>query len=353
MNRKLLALAVGAVVALPLAAQAAPTLYGKVNVSGDYLSGDSFKDNWELNSNSSRFGLKGEENLGDNMSALYQVEMGVEMTNGDGSLSSRNRFVGIKNSNLGTLRLGRFDSPFKAAEGTVDVFNDQRYTDMEVAVGLTGQGRLSRVVDYTSPLLADAVTIDFAIQQGANMPSPDKIDHQSDGYAASAVYNNSGLYLALGLEKNLDDQTTSTTSTPSVFTPATGSSGIDPTANTTRDGLRLVATYTTGDLQVGGLLQSTSVSHKDIAGGKSDEQGGLLSAAYNMNKCTLKGELGYNKFDFGSGNETKVSFAGLGYDHHFSKMTKGYATVGYQKVEPTGVSSVTNTDVSVGLETLF
>ena len=66
MNRKLLALAVGAVVAMPLAAQAAPTLYGKVNVSGDYLSGDSYKDNWELNSNVSRFGLKGDENLGNN-----------------------------------------------------------------------------------------------------------------------------------------------------------------------------------------------------------------------------------------------------------------------------------------------
>lgn len=345
MNRKLLALAVGAVVAMPLAAQAAPTLYGKVNVSGDYLNGDSYKDNWELNSNSSRFGLKGDEALGDGMSALYQVEMGVETTNGDATLSSRNRFVGLK-SGMGTIRLGRFDSPFKAAEGTVDVFNDQKYTDMDTAIFLTGQGRLSRVVDYTSPRLADAITIDFAVQQGDNVqgPADTKREHQSDGYAASVVYSAGSLYAALGLEKNLDDTSANN------GIPLVSSGGIDPTA--TRDGGRIVLGYMADNLQVGGLFQSTSVTND--AAGKLDEQAVLLSAAYTMDKCTFKGELGYNKLDAGSGNETKITFAGLGLDHHFSKSTKGYGLVGYQKVDlPSPTSDVANTVVSVGLETLF
>lgn len=40
MNRKLLALAIGAAFALPMAAQAAPTVYGQMNLSVDYVSFD-------------------------------------------------------------------------------------------------------------------------------------------------------------------------------------------------------------------------------------------------------------------------------------------------------------------------
>lgn len=45
------------------AAQAAPTLYGKLNVSLDQIDKNGFKDEsvTKLNSNSSRIGVKGEE----------------------------------------------------------------------------------------------------------------------------------------------------------------------------------------------------------------------------------------------------------------------------------------------------
>ncbi len=362
MNRKLLALAVGAALSLPLAAQAAPTVYGKVNASVDYLSGDSYKNVWEINSNASRLGVKGDESLTGSLSALYQVEMGVELANGDASLSSRNRFVGLKHNDLGTVRLGRFDSAFKAAEGSVDVFNDQKYADMENAVGVSGQGRLSRVIGYSSPLIANSVTLNFDIQQGDNMSTnaSGKHEHSSDGFAASGVYKADNLYLALALEKGLNDGASSGGTIGdqylgpvSYFTTGLNALGSDADA---RSGIRLVGVVTAGELQLGGLLQSTQSTNDDIGGAgnnKLDETALLVSAAYKMDKSnTLKGELGYNKYDF-SGGDAKITFVGAGLDHIFTSNTKVYGLLAYQDFKPSGAPKDNNFNLGLGVETKF
>lgn len=360
MNRKLLALAVAAALSLPMAAQAAPTVYGKVNASVDYLSGDSYKNVWEINSNASRFGVKGDESLTGSLSALYQVEMGVELANGDATLSSRNRFVGLKHNDLGTVRLGRFDSSFKAAEGSVDVFNDQKYADMETAVGVSGQGRLSRVIGYTSPLLANAVTINVDIQQGDNTsPASGKHDHSSDGFAASGVYKADNVYLALALEKGLNDGAASggTIGDQYLGPVSYGVAGLNGgVAADSRSGIRLVGAVTLDELQLGGLLQSTQSTHEDIGGpgnNKLDETAMLVSAAYKMDKSnTLKGELGYNKYDVGGG-DAKINFVGAGLDHNFTSNTRVYGLFAYQELKPSGVPKDNNFDLSVGIETRF
>ncbi|MDI1300805.1 MAG: porin [bacterium] len=364
MNRKLLALAVGAALSLPLAAQAAPTVYGKVNASVDYLSGDSYKNVWEINSNVSRFGIKGDESLTSSLSALYQVEMGLELANGDASLSSRNRFVGLKHNDLGTVRLGRFDSAFKATEGAVDVFNDQKYADMENGVGVSGQGRLSRVVGYSSPLIANNITLNFDIQQGNNTSTDasGKHEHSSDGFAASGVYKADNLYLALGLEKGVNDGAANGGTIGDQYigpasygTPGLNIVGSDVDA---RSGIRLVGVVTAGDLQVGGLVQSTQSTNDDIGGpgnNKQDEMAFLVSAAYKMDKSnTLKGELGYNKYDF-TGGDAKITFVGAGLDHSFTAATKVYGLLAYQDVKPSGAGAPkdSNFNLGLGIETKF
>ena len=62
MNRKLLALAVGSVMAMPLAAQAAPTVYGLMNLSVDRTvdtvdNGFGNGNQYAVTSNSSRLGV--------------------------------------------------------------------------------------------------------------------------------------------------------------------------------------------------------------------------------------------------------------------------------------------------------
>lgn len=68
MKKNLLAIAVGAAVAMPVVALAdGPTVYGKVNVSLENAEFDDgvnpSEDQWELNSNASRLGVKGDFDL--------------------------------------------------------------------------------------------------------------------------------------------------------------------------------------------------------------------------------------------------------------------------------------------------
>ena len=79
MKRNLLALAVAAASVMPLVAQAAPTVYGRLNLSIDYV--DVNDDNapgvdnksWNVNSNASRVGVKGNEKLTDDFTAVYKA----------------------------------------------------------------------------------------------------------------------------------------------------------------------------------------------------------------------------------------------------------------------------------------
>ena len=118
MKRNLLALAVGVAFILPLAAQAAPTDYGRLNLSVDYSDLDLNTagvegKSWDLNSNASRVGIKGNEKLTDEFTAVYKAEWEVQGDmkgqKGGADLTGRERYIGLKHFQLGTVRLGYID----------------------------------------------------------------------------------------------------------------------------------------------------------------------------------------------------------------------------------------------------
>ena len=80
--------------------QAAPTLYGKLNVTLDQADNFDFAGNnvTALNSNASRIGIKGEEKLTDKLSVLYLAEWAISTdgSGSDGDLNARNRYLGLK-----------------------------------------------------------------------------------------------------------------------------------------------------------------------------------------------------------------------------------------------------------------
>ena len=88
MKRNLLALAVAAASVMSLVAQAAPTVYGRLNLSIDYV--DVNDDNnpgvddksWNVHSNASRLGVKGNEKLTDDFTAVYKAEWEVSENTG-------------------------------------------------------------------------------------------------------------------------------------------------------------------------------------------------------------------------------------------------------------------------------
>lgn len=113
MQKKIIALAVAAALA-PAAAMADTTVYGRIHVSVDSISGfNTSKTNSSVNSNSSRFGVKGSEDLGSGLKAVYQLESGINAINNNNGVGGANDgnpgggapgnslFTGMRTSYLG------------------------------------------------------------------------------------------------------------------------------------------------------------------------------------------------------------------------------------------------------------
>lgn len=344
MKRKLLALAIGAALALPVAAQAAPTLYGKLDVSLEHLDGDigagEISDT-TLESNKSRLGLRGEEKLSNDLSVIYQVEYGVTV-DGDSAngpdLSARDRFLGFRHGSLGTLRAGRLNTPLKEAEGVVDVFGNSRL-DMENV--FTGQNRASNSIAYTSPRIADALTLRYThiTESGAASGGP-----EGAGQSASVVFDKDGLYLALAMDNDVvGDADDGKLNAPAVS--FYGAPGLE------LDTIRLVAGVTLGDLRLGALLQQAEAQ----GGGAQPEQTGfLLSAAYTVDKWTFKGEYAASEGEAGAADLGEISQLSLGADYQWTQSFKVYGLLGlFEYEEPTATADADLTLLGVGMALSF
>ena len=122
------------------AAQAAPTVYGKVFLTLDLKDGDkdvtvvdhntgkstTTSADWsseetrsQLNSNGSRIGIRGSEPLTANTDVVYQLEYGVKVDDNSTQFKSRDTYLGLSNKQYGTLLAGRLS----AIDGRVDYAN--------------------------------------------------------------------------------------------------------------------------------------------------------------------------------------------------------------------------------------
>lgn len=75
-------------------------------------------DNWSLESNASRFGIKGDFGIADGLNAVYKVEYGIDADNGTNAngreLTQRNITGGLQGS-WGTVFVGKNDTPLKSS----------------------------------------------------------------------------------------------------------------------------------------------------------------------------------------------------------------------------------------------
>ena len=148
--KKVLSLAIAAALVAPAAAMADATIFGKAhfiveNVDDNTnLKADSSEvgDVWGVDSIHSRIGVKGSEDLGDGLKALYHFEFRVLNDAGTG-LGDRNQFVGLAGG-FGTVLLGRHDTPLKMSQGKFDQFGDLPNGDITAV--MPGEDRLDNVI---------------------------------------------------------------------------------------------------------------------------------------------------------------------------------------------------------------
>ncbi len=116
MKKPLILAAVLAAFASAASAQSSVTLYGLVDAGFTYTTNVGDKANYAMTSgnvDASRWGLRGTENLGGGLSAIFTLESGFDVMNGkaSGALFNRQSFVGLSQADVGTLTFGRqFDS---------------------------------------------------------------------------------------------------------------------------------------------------------------------------------------------------------------------------------------------------
>ncbi|MFM0396864.1 porin [Paraburkholderia phytofirmans] len=122
MNKQVFALAVStamsAALAAPALAQTSVTLYGVLDEGINYTNNVGRGHVYELASGyaqGSRWGLKGAEELGGGLKAIFQLENGFDVSSGrlnqGGRMFGRQAFVGLSANQFGTLTFGRqYDS---------------------------------------------------------------------------------------------------------------------------------------------------------------------------------------------------------------------------------------------------
>jgi predicted porin len=322
MNKKLIALAVAAAFAAPMAANAAPTVFGIAHVSVDKVNnedtaGDTTDEAWHVVSRASRIGAKGSEDLGGGLSAVYHLEWQVAMDS-TGALTGRNQVVGLSGG-FGTVLMGRHDTPMKMSTGKLDFFGDEA-GDYNNIAGFVDH-RASNAIAYVSPNM-NGFGIAAAIVPGENADA-DATDDANDGLTGAvslnATYSAGALYVAGGYEKADAD-----------LVAATG--GADDW-----NAMRLGVGYNMDNMKFAGVYEKQD-SGSDAAGDRGIFQ---VSGAFTMGKNVIKAT--YAKAgEWSEADDTDHSGYAVGIDHNFSKASKLYAQYAAIKAGDAGYVKVTN-----------
>lgn len=301
MMKKILAAAIVSAFAAPaFAATANVDVYGKLHVGVAYYDDqDVAANDVQFSSNASRIGFKGAEDLGGGLKAIWQIESGVNLDEQNGSLASRNSFVGLSGG-FGTVLLGNHDTPLKSVGRAVDLFGDT-LADSRNVMGIESDMRADNILVYMTPSFG-GLNFSAAYSTDPDVASNNAGDRDDASlWSASATYANGPLYLGLGYSDG----------------DAFDNAGID-------NEYSAAAGFTMGSFKVVGQYVAND---NDFA----DYDAWMAGAAFNMGSITLKANYMEGEFD-GDSDEAKQMTVGV--DYSLSKRTTAYAL--YAKGENVG-----------------
>lgn len=117
-NKTMLTVATLGVFSVAAHAQSSVTLYGSLDAGIAYVNNAGGHSDWLQSSSllsNTYFGLKGAEDLGGGLKALFKLESGFALSNGafssNGSMFNRQAYVGLQSDQYGTVTLGKqYDS---------------------------------------------------------------------------------------------------------------------------------------------------------------------------------------------------------------------------------------------------
>ena len=319
-------------------------LYGVANVSYDIINtgiaatGTQGSNIAKASSNASRIGFKGSENLGDGLSAKWQIETLVLLDNSsnscaavaagsavpnctanNGIFATRNSYASLGSKDYGSLLIGRYDTPYKITTRKLDNFADS-IADNRSLFGSVSSVSASKsyvtkqpdVFSYSSPNM-NGFTVSVAQVNLAETATTDAAAKAS-ATSYSTMYEAGNLYSALAYETHKLD---------TVRAGASESAWVASLRYTLED-FSLAAAYESSSDTLGKAASLTSCSALTAGANCLGHTSTYLTGKYTFGSNALK--LAYTKTSsLSSANNTGANQISLGYDHRVSKRNTLYA----------------------------
>lgn len=206
MEKKLLSTAIAGALAasMSVAANADVTLFGHLDTSLDYtdVSGAGAGDDINMNCTTCSVGVKGSEDLGNGLKAMFKLDFQFDMTERNrasggtpggsvNSITDRDQWLGL-GGNFGSVKFGTISTGYKSTGAMIDPlyrtalqargFGIQ--SGLHLGAGENGQGRMTNHVRYDSPSMGG-----FKLIGDYSFDSNDTVDGD-DAMALTGLYDN-------------------------------------------------------------------------------------------------------------------------------------------------------------------
>nr|WKF59822.1 Outer membrane porin protein [Paraburkholderia busanensis] len=361
-----------ALLALPAAllasgayAQSSVTLYGIVDAGIAYVhnaqsaSGQNQSTLVKFSSGNvsgSRWGLKGTEDLGGGLAAVFQLENGFNVgtgTLGQGSREfGRKAVVGLSSSTLGTVTLGRqYDPIVDLVQGlTEDNYFGGTFASPGDLDNYDNSLRVSNSIKYVSPLFAG-----FQVEALYGVGGVAGATGNGQTYSFGAAYANgplslgAGYFYANGGNTTTNNVRTWNSSSDTLFNTVINSGFASAKSIQI---VRVGGQYVIGAATIGAAYSNTQYATDAFSAYHSTAKFNNGSVFFNYQITpALRTGVGYNYTSLTGPSSAHYNQVNLGADYALSKRTDLYALAGYQKASGNtlnGSGKVVNAQASIG-----
>lgn len=327
MKKNVIALAVAAAMAAPLAAQAEVKVSGGLQAEIVSLSGDNVVEGLYMmdgqeggNQNSGNYGFlkfSASEDLGNGLKALAMYNFNVRAD--DAANGPRDAYVGLS-GNFGTVLAGRMSSPYKASTVKWDPF----LATSAQARGNYGMSGLHN--SYVSNAIAYANKFGMASVKAAIVLD----ETQDPGASGNETYGNHGMSFSVNVPVGPVE-----VALAHMDTSEMGGAADD------RDATKIGVRYAAGAISVAAQMEMLG---EGINGGETDHI--YLNGTYTAGANTFAAAYGTQEIDDGS--DTTQTYMSLGMVHSMSKSVRAH--VGYIAMDHDGSD---DSGIAAGLRVAF
>lgn len=330
-------------------AQSNVTLFGLLDAGVNYISNDGGKANWTATSgvlSGNRWGLRGVEDLGGGLKAMFQLESGFLLANGvaipGGLLFGRQAWIALSSGTAGTVTLGRqYDTLVEYVQPVTGV----QYSGLAHPFdndNLDNVFRLANAIKYTS---IDYYGFKFGgLYSFSNSPrtgvSPSGFSNNR-AWSLGAGYANGPFNLAAGYLHLNNPNFTANGAVSPLYTTVTGA-GL--AGAVTRENVWAAGgTYAIGRTKVGlvyshsrfdSLADTLKFDNYEVHAGYQMTPAMLLGARYTFTNSKLDSTGAKRKFH-------QIELSG---DYALSKRTDVYLLGAYQKAAGDATNAVITPD---------